>query len=455
MAFLDRLFSWSGPEDAAVAPPAAPIGRDAGGSPRAFTGVSLDDPALAEYLKAGSSTSTGVGVNDRIALRNSTFFRSVALIAGSMGMLPTHLMEQDEDGGNKRKAKGHSLYRLLHKKPNRYQTAAEFKSYMQTMALLDGNAHALVIRTGRRFSQLVPLARRSCKAELTDTFDLRFKYQPPKGGAACYFPASEILHFRHPITLDGLNGVSLKEMAAETIGIASIAERAAGKMFRNGSFASGTLETDKDLGDEVHRRVSESWQDLYSGVENSGKWPILEEGLKAKPFGTNAKDAQHLETREHQAEEIARFSGVPRPLLMFDETSWGSGIQQLGLFFVTYCLMPWFTAWEQAIERLLDESEEDRFYVKFNEGALLRGSMKEQAEFFAKALGAGGSGAWLTPNEVRESFDRNPVEGGDALPSSSNLIGHNGGPALDDDADDDETTRPPKSRRRRGEEEED
>ncbi|MGZ8286130.1 MAG: phage portal protein [Allosphingosinicella sp.] len=447
MAFLDRFFGWSG-DSPALIPAAAPaLARPSAGPVQAFTGVSLDDPALAEFLKAGWPSATGVSVNDRVALRNSTFFRSVFLIAGAMGMLPTHLMEQDEDGGNKRKAKGHSLYRKLHKRPNRYQTAAEFKSYMQTVALLDGNAYAMVVKSGRNFSQLVPLPRGSVKPELTDTFDIRFKYQRPSGGTI-YLSSSEVFHFRHPISLDGLTGVSLKTMAAETIGIASIAERAAGKLFKNGAFAGGTLETDKAIGDDVHQRLSESWEEVYSGAENSGKWPILEEGLKAKPFGTNAKEAQHLETREHQAEEIARFSGVPRPLLMFDETSWGSGIEQLGLFFVTYCLMPWFTAWEQAIERILDESEQDRFYVKFNEGALLRGSLKDQAEFFAKALGAGGGWGWMRPNEVRESFDRNPVEDGNELPRPSGAAGLE----VEDDVP---PAPPPPKRRRRSAEEDD
>jgi HK97 family phage portal protein len=121
-----------------------------------------------------------------------------------------------------------------------------------------------------------------------------------------------------------------------------------------------------------------------------------------------------LEQRKHQAEEVSRFTGVPRPLLMFDETSWGSGIEQLGLFLVTYCLLPWFNAWEEVVaQSLLTEVEQMTHYAKFNEAALLRGSLKDQAEFLAKALGGPGATGFMMPNEAREKMDMNPIEGGD------------------------------------------
>lgn len=105
-------------------------------------------------------------------------------------------------------------------------------------------------------------------------------------------------------------------------------------------------------------------------------------------------------------EEIARAFGVPRPLLMMDETSWGSGIEQLGIFFVQYGLQHFFNIWEDEIAlKLLSDRERDNYYAKFNERALLRGTLKDQAEYFAKALGSGGSAPWMKPNEVRELQD--------------------------------------------------
>jgi HK97 family phage portal protein len=137
-------------------------------------------------------------------------------------------------------------------------------------------------------------------------------------------------------------------------------------------------------------------------AENAHRWLILEEGMDANPFSQTSKDSQHIETRQHQIEEIGRVFSVPLPHQMDDDTSWGSGIDVLGQFFVRYGLAPWFTAWEQAVRRdLLTDEEKDRYYAKFNDGALLRGSMKDQAEFFAKALGSGGHQPWMDVDEVR------------------------------------------------------
>jgi HK97 family phage portal protein len=142
------------------------------------------------------------------------------------------------------------------------------------------------------------------------------------------------------------------------------------------------------------------------------------------------------ELRKMQVEEIARVTGVPRPLLMVDETSWGSGIQALGQFFVQYALNPWFEAWQQAAERsLLVGDEKNRFAVKFNPNALLRGSTKDQGDFFAKALGAGGQPGWMSPNEVRRLNDM--PEHADPASNQISKGNQGGSPAPDDDGGDD------------------
>jgi HK97 family phage portal protein len=393
------------------------------GPVQAYTALDFDSPVLAEFLRDGRVSSSGLSVNEPMALRNSTFFRASNLICSSIGMLPTHLMRRSTGADGKEtieKAKDHKLYRVLHKRPNTYQTAFEFKSYMQLLALLDGNAYGLILRGIRgEVDQIVPLPRKTVTPKLSDDWRLTFEYRRPKGGTVT-LQSADIFHFRHPITRDGLRGVELVDMAVNSIGIATQAERAAGKMLRGGVMAGGALETEATLGDEAIDHLRDSMRERQIDGEHAGEWLILEEGLKAKPFITSPKDAQYDELRKRQAEEISRFTGVPRPLLMFDETSWGSGIEQLGLYFVTYCLMPWFVAWEQAIERscfTVAEQNADELYVKFNEGALLRGSLKDQADFFAKALGP--NNAYRTANEVRGAFDLNPIPGGEDLPKPS------------------------------------
>lgn len=378
----------------------------------AYEGLSLGDPALLDMMRQGRIGVAGVSVNDRQAFRNSTFFRALWLQSASMGMLPIHLRRRV--GDKVEKATDNPLFNVLHRKPNDFQTASRFKSYMQTCALLDGGAYALKIRSRGAIRQLIPLERGSCKPRLTDTWGLVFDYQPKKGGSRV-LSSDDVFHFGSPLTLDGLNGLSLLDVAADTLGLAVRAQQAASRLLVNGSMARGSIETEQTLGEEAIENLKASLQDDYAGAGAPHDWMILEEGLKAKLFGSSARDADLVNLMKREAEEVSRFTGVPRPLLMFDETSWGSGIEQLGLFFVTYCLMPWFVIWEEAIWTwLLTPQEQLTMYAKYNEGALLRGSLKDQAEFLKAALGP--NVGYMTQNEARETQDRNPIEGGDELP---------------------------------------
>ncbi|WP_267386528.1 phage portal protein [Sphingomonas sp. GC_Shp_3] len=352
-------------------------------------------------------------VGEHLAMRNSTFFRSVNLIAMSIGMLPIHLMRRLANGDTE-EATDHPLYPVLKRKPNDYQTALEFKSQMQTAALLDGNAYALVVRGFRgRIISLIPLKRGTITPLLSDTYELSFRYNPVGGGSRI-LPASDVFHFRSMVTLDGLRGISLLDVAAQAIGIAVQAEHAAGRLFKQGVMAGGALETAGSLSDTAYARLRESLEERYASAENAQKYMILEEGLKANALTSDPDKTQHLETRQRQSEELLRFTGVPRPLAMLDDTTWGTGTEVLGQFFVTYCLLGWFVAWEQAVERCMTGNEPDTLYAKFNDGALLRGSLKDQADFFAKALG--NTNPWMTQNEVRGNFDLNRAKGGEELP---------------------------------------
>jgi HK97 family phage portal protein len=381
----------------------------------AYNALDLSDPYLIALMRDGRTSVVGDVINDRRAIRNSTFFRAMSLISGSMGMLPMHLMRRLPDGTTE-KAKDLPLFNVLHRKANSYQTASQFRSHMQLAAMLDGNAFALKVRSRGAVRELIPLPRRSVKPKLSDDFKLTFEYSRPKGGRTI-LQQDDVFHFRAPLSLDGLCGVSLIDVCVDTLGIAAKAQSAAGRLLTKGSMARGALETDEALGEEAINNLKQSLRENYAGADAEDDWMILEEGLKAKLFAATARDSQLRELMQAEAEEIARFSGVPRPLLMFDETSWGSGIEQLGLFFVTYCLMMWFVIWEEAVWMcLLTPAEQDTLYAKVNEAALLRGSLKDQADFFAKAMGAGGGFGWMTQNEVRGNFDMNPAAEGDDLP---------------------------------------
>lgn len=387
------------------APGAAPTGD-------AVLAYALNDPILSEILRGGLESASGAVVSTRAALRNPAMFRAVSLISSSLGMLPLHLLEQ----GTKEKAKDHPVYRLLHRRPNGWQSAYDFRSLMQLRALTSERpATALIvrsrqIRTGRdEVVRLIPLNPDRVTLKQRPDWTVVYEYQPPEGAKRTY-ASGEILHLRG-LSLDGLNGLSLVRQACDAIGLALSAEMAAGRLFRNGVLSPGKFTHPGKLSDPAYNRLKASLAD-HEGAENAGQTLILEEGMKFEVAGSTAKDAELAALRKMQVEEIARVTGVPRPLLMVDETSWGSGIQALGQFFVMYALNPWFTAWQQACElSLLTDDEADRYSIEFNADALLKGSTKDQGDFFAKALGAGGQRPWMTQDEVR-GLSNLPPKGG-------------------------------------------
>lgn len=368
--------------------------------------LSTTDPRVIEFLKESLMSASGFSVNVEKALRNPAMFRACTLISNSMGMLPLHLIEKK----TKEKAKHHPLYRVLHRRPNDFQSAFDFRSLMQLRALVYRDAYALIVwsfdlKSGRKVvKKMVPLEPKQMTVKMMDDWTVRYEYQPKTGSKVTY-AAADIFHLRG-VSLDGLHGFSLVEQAREAIGLALGAELAAGRIMKNGSFVDGVLVSKTELSEEAYTRLNNSWAQRYSGADNAGQTPLLEGDTEYKPIGSTAKDAQMSELRKLQVEEISRVSGVPRPLMMIDETSWGSGIEALGQFFVAYALGPWFEAWQQAIERsLLVDDEADEYEAKFNPGALLRGSLKDQADFMSKALGAGGSAPWMHVDEVRDTMD--------------------------------------------------
>ena len=385
-----------------------------GGRPQALFGSDgFDDPALAAFI-GGGGTRTGRHVNETSALKNATLFRAANLISGVVGMLPTNLLRRNPDGTIE-KALDHPAQRLMRVSPNpaRRQTPSQWKSYMQGRALLRGNAFAYKVPGVRGPQGLVALDPARVTIKERSDGALEYIWQP-SNGAKRTFSQDDVLHIRAPWSSDGVSGDGLLKLAAEALSLADAGDEAAAKMLKNGTYVGGILKHPKQLGVEAAKRLKEQFAAYHSGPDNAGKWMVAEEGLEVQQLGVTGRDAQGIEQRKLQIEEIARYTGLPRPLLMMDDTSWGSGIEQLGLYFVIYCLMPWFVSWEEALNlSLLTEEERKTHYFKFNEAALLRGSLKDQAEFLAKALGGPGATGYMVPNEARDKMELPPIDGGD------------------------------------------
>ena len=369
-----------------------PRAEASGGS--VFTG--LDDPALLEFIRG----SLG-GDAAREKLRNMAVLRCTTLISESIGMLPFNLIYNDNSKGH---VTQHPAYRLFKRRPNSWQTPVEFKKLLEMHVLFHGNGYARVVRSGTRPIALVPMNPLTTEPKLTGSWEMVYEHTRADGSMIT-LPAADVLHLRD-LTLDGITGLSRVKLAAGAIDLAQQAELAAGRTFRTGIMAGGAIEVPTELSQQAYERFKASLNSEHAGAENAGKYMILEQGAKVTNAANSAIDSQHIENRNHQIEEVGRAFGVPRPLMMMDDTSWGSGIEQLAIYFVQFALSHRFTVWEQAAARvMLSESEMDQMQFKYNERALLRGTLKDQAEFFAKALGAGGQAPWMSQNEVRGLSD--------------------------------------------------
>ncbi len=359
-----------------------------------------NSPQFKEWMRNGGDLGVSK-VTVKEAMRNTAVMRCMSLISFTIGMLPLHVI----DAETKEKARENPLFSLLHHKPNDWQTAFNFKQYMQRNALAYGDAYALIIRSMGRVVRLVPLNPRMVEVKQNRDWSVEYRYTPRNGELRVIKPA-DMLHV-YADSENGFSGTASLEAAARAIELSRELENAQAKFFKNGMLLGGMLSHPEKLSPEAYERLKASMEERYAGTNNAGRWIIGEEGMQAHQFSSTAKDSQQIESRSFQIEEIARaFNGVPRPFLNLDDTSWGSGIDVLGQIFVRYTLNPWFTAWEQAVKRsCMSDEEAERLEVKFNAGALLRGSMKDQSDFFAKALGSGGHQPWMDCEEVRDTMD--------------------------------------------------
>lgn len=376
--------------------------------PRAMSGQSfsgLTDPALLDYIRSGGSSPAA-------ALQVSAVFRCVSLLSESVAMLPLRLMQR-QPGGIIAEATGHSLHAVISAQPNTYQSAFDLRHLLQKHLLVHGNGYARIIRSSARISALLPIAANRVTPKISSSGVVTYRVETDTGETI--LAQADVLHIRVDSD-DGLVGVSRLKMAEDSVGLSRSAMQSLSRIYARGVSAGGALIHPAKLSPDARANIRSSLEN-YSGSANAGKWMLLEEGIAPHPFGLTAVDAETNATRAHQVEDIARFFGIPRPLLGMDDTSWGSGIEQLAILFVRFALMPYLNAWEQALDcaLLTRQEKQDGYYFDFDERELLRGSMKDQGEFFARALGSGGHQPWATPNEIRKLAGESPHPDGDRL----------------------------------------
>ena len=372
----------------------------------------------------GGSTS-GKAVTERSAMQMTAVYSCVRILAEAIAGLPLHLYTYKDDGG-KEKAIGHPLYLLLHDEPNPEMSSFVFRETLMTHLLLWGNAYAQIIRNGKgEVVALYPLMPNRMTVDRDSSGQLFYSYQmnntdaPTMKAGTVILKPSDVLHIPG-LGFDGLVGYSPIAMAKNAIGLAIATEEYGAKFFANGATPGGLLEYPGTVKDPD--RVRESWNKGFSGTQNAGKVAILEEGMKYTPISIAPEQAQFLETRKFQINEIARIFRVPPHMVGDLEKSSFSNIEQQSLEFVKYTLDPWVVRWEQSLSRALFTPEEKkRYFFKFNVEGLLRGDYQSRMNGYATARQNG----WMSANDIREleNLDRIPAEdGGDLYLINGNML---------------------------------
>ena len=384
-----------------------------------------DRTAGSGYAFYFGGTTSGKAVTERSAMQMTAVYSCVRILAEAVAGLPLHLYRYKEDGG-KEKALDHPLYLLLHDEPNPEMSSFVFRETLMTHLLLWGNAYAQIIRNGKgEVIALYPLMPNRMVVDRDIHGQLYYQYTrsteeaPTMKGVTVNLPPSDVLHIPG-LGFDGLVGYSPIAMAKNAIGMAIACEEYGAKFFANGAAPGGVLEHPGTIKDP--QRVRESWQSTFGGSGNSNKIAVLEEGMKYTPIDISPEQAQFLETRKFQINEIARIFRVPPHMVGDLEKSSFSNIEQQSLEFVKYTLEPWLVRWEQSIQRTLFSPEEKkRYFAKFNVEGLLRGDYASRMSGYATARQNG----WMSANDIREleNLDRIPTEdGGDLYLINGNML---------------------------------
>ena len=370
----------------------------------------VDKAADAGYSFLFGRTTSGKPVNERTAMQTTAVYACVRILAEAVASLPLHVYEYQDDGG-KKLVHDHPLYYLLHDEPNPEMTSFVFRETLMSHLLIWGNAYAQIIRDGAgRVLGLYPLLPDKMEVQRDDRGNIYYVYSRNSDENPMFkeygdirLKAEDVLHIPG-LGFDGLIGYSPIAMAKNAVGMTLACEEYGASFFANGANPGGVLEHPGVLKDPS--KVRESWNSVYRGVNNAHKIAVLEEGMKYQQIGIPPEEAQFLETRKFQINEIARLYRIPPHMVGDLDKSSFSNIEQQSLEFVKYTLDPWVIRWEQSLQRsLLLPGEKGKYFIKLNVDGLLRGDYQSRMNGYA----VGRQNGWFSANDIREMENMNPI----------------------------------------------
>ncbi|MGE5417484.1 MAG: phage portal protein [Acidobacteriota bacterium] len=358
-------------------------------------------------------TTSGKAVNERTAMQTTAVFACVRILAETIASLPLNVYRYTDRG--KEKAVDHQLYTLLHDEPNPEMTSFVFRETLMSHLLLWGNAYAQIIRNGRgNVLALYPLLPDRMTVDRTTDGQIYYEYRKDTGYVI--LRPEDVLHIPG-LGFDGLIGYSPIAMAKNAVGMAIATEEYGARFFANGANPGGVLEHPGVVKDPA--KIRESWNAVYQGTGNAHRIAVLEEGMKFQSIGIPPEQAQFLETRKFQTEEICRIFRVPPHLVANLDKATFSNIEHQSISFVVHTIRPWLVRLEQSMNRsLLSKAEKAQYFTGFVVEGLLRGDYTSRMQGYAVGIQNG----FLSPNDVRALENLNAIEHGDIYAMNGNML---------------------------------
>lgn len=358
---------------------------------------------LLNALNAGNIGS--VSVNNSTALTLSAVWRAINVIASTLAGLPIKHYRTGPDGRiHVSDSVGESKLRF----PNEIMTGYIFRETLIAGAVGYGNGYSYIKRnesTGEPV-ELMPIKQGEC---VPIVYQNKIYYKILVNNQFQTVLSENVLHIPG-LSFDGRVGYNPITVARESIGGALATQKFGNNFYENGATLGGTLEVPGELSEEAYTRLKDSWKDSYHGAKNTGKTAILEGGTKFTKIGIPPEEAQFLQTRQFQVEEIARWFGVPPHMLMDLSRSTNNNIEHQSMEFVTYTLMPWANRFEEEITRkLIPDSRQRNEYFEFEFNGLLRADSKSRGEYYRSLFAIAG----ITPNQIAELENMPKFDGGD------------------------------------------
>lgn len=373
----------------------------------------LRDPALAQ-LYGGAVSAGGVAVSEDTATAYAPFWQAARIISETVASLPFHVY-RNTNGSRICVDDIMPCADLLRFNPNEEMNALQFREAWLSHALIWGNGFAEIERDAAGRPIKLWLLRPDMVVVTRNNFgEVVYVYGLP-AQKPVHLPASDMLHLRGPGT-DGILGQSIVALARDSIGLGMAAERFGSLFFGNGARPSGVLEHPGRLSDDARSRLRGDYERIHSGIDNSHRICILEEGMKWTTTAIPPEDAQFLQTRRFQIEEIARWFNIPLSKLRVTGANYAS-LEQENQAFLAETLRPWLIRIEQEIRNKLLLPESRDYYCEHKVEGLLRTDLA--ARYAAYSVGR--NWGWLSVNEIRALEQLEPIQGGDVFLQPLNM----------------------------------